>query len=215
MRLLGFELWTFRRAVGCSYPLSHLTSPVIQFLDSLSFPSLLSCQETSSIVPTPTGSSSWQLLSYRCKSNQASKNHRKPERLWIQTLFLLFKLFRWGNLLQQCIADLHRYSLLHQMWGFHFFMHAVSHTVLGETLATQGERKAPGSYSKRENLPQLTGFLAVSHQASMMSPTSQEWVILRGECMKRHCENLLGVELLIASHFLCTRHRILHSVAFC
>jgi hypothetical protein len=27
MWLLGFELWTFARAVGCSYPLSHLTSP--------------------------------------------------------------------------------------------------------------------------------------------------------------------------------------------
>jgi hypothetical protein len=27
MWFLGFELWTFRRAVGCSYPLSHLTSP--------------------------------------------------------------------------------------------------------------------------------------------------------------------------------------------
>jgi hypothetical protein len=26
MWLLGFELWTFGRAVGCSYPLSHLTS---------------------------------------------------------------------------------------------------------------------------------------------------------------------------------------------
>jgi hypothetical protein len=32
MWLLGFELWTFRRAVGCSYPLSHLASPVITFL---------------------------------------------------------------------------------------------------------------------------------------------------------------------------------------
>jgi hypothetical protein len=29
MWLLGFELWTFGRAVGCSYPLSHLTSPLI------------------------------------------------------------------------------------------------------------------------------------------------------------------------------------------
>jgi hypothetical protein len=29
MWLLGFELWTFGRAVGCSYPLSHLTSPYI------------------------------------------------------------------------------------------------------------------------------------------------------------------------------------------
>jgi hypothetical protein len=27
MWLLGFELWTFGRAVGCSYPLSHLASP--------------------------------------------------------------------------------------------------------------------------------------------------------------------------------------------
>jgi hypothetical protein len=32
MWLLGFELWTFRRAVGCFYPLSHLTSPVHDFL---------------------------------------------------------------------------------------------------------------------------------------------------------------------------------------
>jgi hypothetical protein len=29
MWLLGFELLTFGRAVGCSYPLSHLTSPVV------------------------------------------------------------------------------------------------------------------------------------------------------------------------------------------
>jgi hypothetical protein len=29
MWLLGFELLTFGRAVGCSYPLSHLTSPGI------------------------------------------------------------------------------------------------------------------------------------------------------------------------------------------
>jgi hypothetical protein len=28
MWLLGFELPTFGRAVGCSYPLSHLTSPI-------------------------------------------------------------------------------------------------------------------------------------------------------------------------------------------
>ena len=27
MWLLGFELWTFGRTVGRSYPLSHLTSP--------------------------------------------------------------------------------------------------------------------------------------------------------------------------------------------
>jgi hypothetical protein len=31
MWLLGFELWTCGRAVGCSYPLSHLTSPVLGF----------------------------------------------------------------------------------------------------------------------------------------------------------------------------------------
>jgi hypothetical protein len=33
MWLLGFELWTFGRAVGCSNPLSHLTSPRL-FLNS-------------------------------------------------------------------------------------------------------------------------------------------------------------------------------------
>jgi hypothetical protein len=32
MWLLGFELWTFGRAVGCSNPLSHLTSPQKNFL---------------------------------------------------------------------------------------------------------------------------------------------------------------------------------------
>jgi hypothetical protein len=32
MWLLGFELRTFRRAVGCSYPLSHLTSPPSIFI---------------------------------------------------------------------------------------------------------------------------------------------------------------------------------------
>jgi hypothetical protein len=32
MWLLGFELWTFGRTVGCSYPLSHLTSPRPMFL---------------------------------------------------------------------------------------------------------------------------------------------------------------------------------------
>ena len=31
MWLLGFELRTFGRAVGCSYPLSHLTSPLLLF----------------------------------------------------------------------------------------------------------------------------------------------------------------------------------------
>jgi exonuclease III len=34
MWLLGFELWTFGRAVGCSYPLSHLTSPGVAILIS-------------------------------------------------------------------------------------------------------------------------------------------------------------------------------------
>jgi hypothetical protein len=35
MWLLGFELLTFGRAVGCSYPLSHLTSPLILFKDNI------------------------------------------------------------------------------------------------------------------------------------------------------------------------------------
>jgi hypothetical protein len=32
MWLLGFELVTFGRAVGCSYPLSRLTSPFFEFI---------------------------------------------------------------------------------------------------------------------------------------------------------------------------------------
>ena len=35
MWLLGFELRTFRRAVGCSYLLSHLTSPNTEALESV------------------------------------------------------------------------------------------------------------------------------------------------------------------------------------
>jgi hypothetical protein len=36
MWLLGFELLTFGRAVGCSYPLSHLTSPASTFTSHFS-----------------------------------------------------------------------------------------------------------------------------------------------------------------------------------
>jgi hypothetical protein len=35
MWLLGFELRTFRRAVGCSYLLSHLTSPILSSLKTI------------------------------------------------------------------------------------------------------------------------------------------------------------------------------------
>lgn len=85
------------------------------------------------------------------------------------------------------------------MWGFHFFILTASHTVLGETLAIQGKREARVSYSKRER-----------HRGR-----SQETVILSEEGMRRHYENLLGIGFLIAVHFFCTSHRILHSVAFC
>jgi hypothetical protein len=37
MWLLGFELRTFGRAVGCSYPLSHLTSPRVCISSTLGF----------------------------------------------------------------------------------------------------------------------------------------------------------------------------------
>jgi hypothetical protein len=42
MWLLGFELRTFGRAVGCSYPLSHLTSPRLGF-----------CGESAGHLPQP------------------------------------------------------------------------------------------------------------------------------------------------------------------
>jgi hypothetical protein len=44
MWLLGFELWTFGRTVGCSYPLSHLTSPFFFFF--LRFYLLYVCEYT-------------------------------------------------------------------------------------------------------------------------------------------------------------------------
>jgi hypothetical protein len=37
MWLLGFELRTFGRAVGCSYPLSHLTNPEELILNNTSY----------------------------------------------------------------------------------------------------------------------------------------------------------------------------------
>ncbi|EDL32810.1 mCG148124 [Mus musculus] len=43
MWLLGFELRTFGRAVGCSYPLSHLTS---LYVSSVSASSLESTEVT-------------------------------------------------------------------------------------------------------------------------------------------------------------------------
>jgi hypothetical protein len=42
MWLLGFELWTFGRTVGCSYPLSHLTSPLTLILKETSDAGVLS-----------------------------------------------------------------------------------------------------------------------------------------------------------------------------
>jgi hypothetical protein len=42
--LLGFELGTFGRAVGCSYPLSHLTSPPTPFFILLFFLLFLSSE---------------------------------------------------------------------------------------------------------------------------------------------------------------------------
>jgi hypothetical protein len=52
MWLLGFELQTFGRAVGCSYPLSHLTSPILHYKYTVPFP-VLSSPHTS-VLPTHT-----------------------------------------------------------------------------------------------------------------------------------------------------------------
>jgi hypothetical protein len=51
MWLLGFELWTFGRAVGCSYPLSHLTNPRPRLL-SLGSLSVASSATASSVIVT-------------------------------------------------------------------------------------------------------------------------------------------------------------------
>jgi hypothetical protein len=47
MWLLGFELRTFGRAVGCSYPLSHFTRLSLRFLITL-------CPQTSNCQPRVT-----------------------------------------------------------------------------------------------------------------------------------------------------------------
>jgi hypothetical protein len=50
MWLLGFELRTFGRAVGCSYPLNHLTSPHMVFQDRVSlYRNVSSCSGTYSV----------------------------------------------------------------------------------------------------------------------------------------------------------------------
>jgi hypothetical protein len=57
MWLLGFELWTFRRAVGCSYPLSHLTSPSALTLNWKAGGAVVSCcfyKENSFLCPLST-----------------------------------------------------------------------------------------------------------------------------------------------------------------
>jgi hypothetical protein len=45
MWLLGFELRTFGRAVGCSYPLSHLTSPAMDSYNIVRFYRVKETQE--------------------------------------------------------------------------------------------------------------------------------------------------------------------------
>jgi hypothetical protein len=59
MWLLGFELWTFGRAVGCSYPLSHLTSPSFLFFKLVFFTVL-------SIVPCALESPLWWAI-FHCE----------------------------------------------------------------------------------------------------------------------------------------------------
>jgi hypothetical protein len=50
MWLLGFELRTFGRAVGCSYPLSHLTSPLKLFFKTCAAQLRGSLEMTSELV---------------------------------------------------------------------------------------------------------------------------------------------------------------------
>jgi hypothetical protein len=87
MWLLGFELWTFGRAVGCSYPLSHLTSPPDIFLkELLSFNCFTGCvfslSSSSKILPTslPTTFRSFFFVSLlKYENKQKRKNKAKQE----------------------------------------------------------------------------------------------------------------------------------------
>ena len=54
MWLLGFELQTFGRAVGCSYPLSHLTSPSHYLLcDRKSMQKPMCPADSPTLIPYP------------------------------------------------------------------------------------------------------------------------------------------------------------------
>jgi hypothetical protein len=74
MWLLGFELWTFGRAVGWSYPLSHLTSPTFYFLKYLFFyflhgPRVVVREQLLGVSlwvvwAFPSGPQAWQQLPY-------------------------------------------------------------------------------------------------------------------------------------------------------
>ena len=52
MWLLGFELWTFGKAVGCPYPLSYLTSPYINILFLFFFETGFLCVALAVLKPT-------------------------------------------------------------------------------------------------------------------------------------------------------------------
>jgi hypothetical protein len=80
MWLLGFELQTFGRAVGCSYPLSHLTSPTPTFI-----PRILWVGSQSNLHNESQAS---QRLTVKCCLKQQQRQTKKPgsggASLWFQ-----------------------------------------------------------------------------------------------------------------------------------
>jgi hypothetical protein len=67
MWLLGFELWTFGGAVGCSYPLSHLASPVFVFGFFFLFCFVLFCFVLMFLVPIHKGIGTKEMVLQRAE----------------------------------------------------------------------------------------------------------------------------------------------------
>jgi hypothetical protein len=85
MWLLGFELLTFGRAVGCSYSLSHLTSPVFKMKLGIQLNSMqctLKVAKTRPKLPGIKEGKGWVVVAVAHAFNQALGRQRQADFCW-------------------------------------------------------------------------------------------------------------------------------------
>jgi hypothetical protein len=95
MWLLGFELWTFGRAVGCSYPLSHLTSPqYTPLIPAVGRQKQVDVYELEASlvhrVSSRTADSTWK------KQKETLHTSLHPEFLTVKSIDLVSQKITWG-----------------------------------------------------------------------------------------------------------------------